>query len=186
MDLSNFLGPSTPSTGVRPAGKTSKKKYFRKCDPQLVEKAWGCFWDPEFVEASDAYHKMQWTTLREAMAKIPGLKDQAKKITAAYLYIFACWSAANPGVPLYPLIRGAKPKDPQLLKELKAAPRLNGVKTCKFLWKDKAVVPESLKEFAGWGQQVWQLELLEAEKRAALRIKKWRDEQKNTGPAPAQ
>lgn len=173
MDFGNLLGGSTPKRSTA----EPKKKHFRKCDPELVREAWPCFWDKEFVERSDSYQKMQWDCLRTVMAKKPKLKDHINKISAAFLYIFACWSAANPGVPLYPLIRGSEPADKRLLHELRTAPRLRK-KSCKFLWKAKTATPESLREYAGYGEEVWKLELQEAERRAKDRIAAWRQSQK--------
>lgn len=154
------------------------QKQFRKCDPKLVEAAWSCFWDAQFVAKIDSYRKMQWGSFREAVERISTLRPYSKKIAAAYLYMFACWSNANPGVPLFPLVRGAPPGDPLLLAEIRNAPRLVR-KSCKFLWKDRPTVPESLSEFGGFGAVVWKEELATAESRTIQRIREFRNESRN-------
>jgi hypothetical protein len=170
MNLDFSLRTTAPA---KTPAKTPKKG-FRKCDPRLVEAAWPVFWDPEFQREIDCYKKMQWEKFRAILGRDPELGRYAKKIAAAYLYMFACWSSANPGVPLYPLIRGATPSDPALLAELRSAPRLR-TKTCKFLWKDRPDTPATLSEYGTFGQLCWREELARAEERVVERIKTFRN-----------
>ena len=181
MDVSLFL-PSKP----QPQGSVGAKKRLRKCDPHLVQMAWECFWDPDFKEKAYIYRKMQWSTFREVLRRDPVLAPHAKKIAAAFLYIFACFSASNPGVPLFTLIYGIPEGDEHyedrlsLLKELQKAPRLLK-KTCKFLWKDRPETPESLAGFAAYGSLVWKEQLMEAEYKAIKRILSWvKDKNENS------
>lgn len=119
----------------------------------------------------DAYRKFQWGALKQSLRTDASLSPFSSKLCAAILYMFACWSAANPGVPLYPIVRGATTAADQanLLAALRAAPRLT-TKSCRFVWKTKATIPPSLAGFGAWGEACWKIELREAETRALARI----------------
>jgi hypothetical protein len=166
MDYSTLIGIPSSTSHAKTAG--GKKKRLRKCPQELLVKAWEYFWDEDFKERAFSYRKMQWTFLKELLMEDAELAPYAKKIAAAFLYIFACFSAANPGVPIFLLIYGIPDgeehyeKRLNLLKELQAAPRLVR-KTCKFVWKDKPSVPESIEGFGGYGRIVWKEQLMKAE-----------------------
>jgi hypothetical protein len=160
MDLEQFVGSRRP------------RRQFRKCPSSLVERAWPHIWGPTVLPMLDAYRKFQWSPLKASLRTDQVLAPHASKLCAAILYMFACWSAANPGTPLYPIVRGATTTADQanLLATLRAAPRLT-TKSCRFVWKTKATTtPPSLAGFGAWGEACWKIELREAETRALARI----------------
>ena len=147
-----------PRSIVRPTPRRS----FRRCDVASLRAGWDLLWHPEFVRRSAIYHKMQWSALKELGAK--------KKTCAAILYVFACYSMANPTVPIYVLVMGTNAHDRyRLLSEMQDAPRLL-TKNCKFLWKPKETPPQSLGVFGTLATSVWKGELREAEARAVTKL----------------
>ena len=143
------------------------KRTFRKTESAVVADAWAKLWDPEVRKVLARSRRMKWGALEGALTGTP---RQRKKIARAVQNLFVCWSAAHPGVPIWPLLAGT-PEDEaeELLDEFEACPPPTP-RTTRFLWKDKHPAPESLGRWGRLGADVWAAELVEAEARAIEKL----------------
>lgn len=144
------------------------KRTFRKTDSAVVADAWAKLWDPEVRKVLARSRRMKWGALEGALTGTP---RQRKKTARAIQNLFVCWSASNPGVPIWPLLAGTPLSEAdELLSEFEACPPPTP-RTTRFMWKDnKHPTPEILREFGRLGADVWQSELVEAEARAIQKI----------------
>lgn len=141
----------------------------RKTDTDTLISAWLALWDGEVQVVLGRSRRMKWGALEDALT---GSSRQRKKAARAVQNLFVCWSAANPGTPIWPLLAGTpESRALELLAEFQLCPPPRP-RTTRFLWKDnKHPTPEILGEFGRLGADVWQSELLAAERRAIETIR---------------